>query len=404
MSLITEALPNNNLRGVIIANYATTAALAAGTYANGTAGVGATFTVTAVGALAAIDGQTPALNDIVLVKDQASGLQNGVYKVTTLGDGSTSAVLTRIPAADTAAKIAGCNVDVLLGTANANTVWAINLAAASITVGTTALTFATPHTSATVPADIGYPDTVGTAPHLARRDHVHAPWNQNRFIHRECEFEVTSVGATSVADPGLVWNANSSGAAVALAVGTSNATAGIIGTVTLSAGTAATGAETLIAWGTNSGLIFPFAATDIWEYEYVGRTPTVSDGTDTYKVRWGVGDFGAGAPTTGIWFEWDANSDTHILCKSATGTVVTTDVTSTVVAGTGMHRMRIFHTSGATFSYEIDGVVVGTGTTPAAAMGPTFGVVSTAGSSAVKRKCEIDYFRMNHYFAANRYT
>jgi hypothetical protein len=169
---LDEALPNNNLRGIIVANYATTAALAAGTYANGTLGVGATFTVTALGALAAIDGQTPAAGDIVLVKGQASGLQNGVYTVTTLGDAGTSAVLTRITAADTAAKIAGCNVAVALGTANANTAWTINLAAASITVGTTALTFVNPHTSATVPAALSTA-AAGTSPHLARRDHVH---------------------------------------------------------------------------------------------------------------------------------------------------------------------------------------------------------------------------------------
>jgi hypothetical protein len=68
--------------------------------------------------------------------------------------------------------LAGCQVAVLLGTSNANTAWELNLAAASITVGTTALTFANPHTSATVPAALSTA-AAGTSPHLARRDHVH---------------------------------------------------------------------------------------------------------------------------------------------------------------------------------------------------------------------------------------
>jgi hypothetical protein len=169
---LPAALPANNMRGVIEVNYATTTTLPACTYANGTLGVGATLTGNANGALAAQDGQSPAANDIILVKDQASGLQNGVYVVTTLGDGSNPFVLTRIVAAATAANLSGCQVSVLLGTANANTAWTINLAAASITVGTTALTFVNPHTSATVPAALSTA-AAGTSPHLARRDHVH---------------------------------------------------------------------------------------------------------------------------------------------------------------------------------------------------------------------------------------
>lgn len=85
---------------------ATAAALSAVTYSNGSSGINATLTANANGVLT-VDGVTVLLNDRILVKDQASGLQNGIYKVTTLGSGSVAFVLTRTEDANIAAKITG---------------------------------------------------------------------------------------------------------------------------------------------------------------------------------------------------------------------------------------------------------------------------------------------------------
>ena len=74
------------------------------TYNNGTNGVGATLTANAVGALS-FDGVAVALNDRILVKDQNTQTQNGVYKVTTLGTGSVNYVLTRTTDFDSTAEI-----------------------------------------------------------------------------------------------------------------------------------------------------------------------------------------------------------------------------------------------------------------------------------------------------------
>ena len=74
---------------------ATTTALPAVTYANGASGVGATLTADANGALPSIDGVALAVADRLLVKNQVAGLQNGIYVVTALGDGSNPFVLTR---------------------------------------------------------------------------------------------------------------------------------------------------------------------------------------------------------------------------------------------------------------------------------------------------------------------
>ena len=63
-------------------------------YNNGAAGVGATLTATSNGALV-INGYSVLVNDRIVVNNQASAFQNGVYKETTLGTGSVPYVLTR---------------------------------------------------------------------------------------------------------------------------------------------------------------------------------------------------------------------------------------------------------------------------------------------------------------------
>ena len=81
---------------------ATTSALAACTYNNGAG----TLTADANGALS-IDGVTVSTSDRVLIKDQASSVQNGIYTVTATGGASAAFVLTRSPDADTAAELTG---------------------------------------------------------------------------------------------------------------------------------------------------------------------------------------------------------------------------------------------------------------------------------------------------------
>jgi len=68
------------------------------TYNNGVLGVGATLTGSTNGTLGTIDGVTmnsSRLGERVLVKNQASQLQNGIYVLTTVGSATQSYVLTR---------------------------------------------------------------------------------------------------------------------------------------------------------------------------------------------------------------------------------------------------------------------------------------------------------------------
>jgi len=94
------------------------------TYANGVAGVGATLTNAGAQAAFAIDGYTANLNDRILIKNQASQFQNGIYSVTTLGSGVTNWVLTRTTDYDQTSEIVvGSATSVLNGTVNVNTSW-----------------------------------------------------------------------------------------------------------------------------------------------------------------------------------------------------------------------------------------------------------------------------------------
>ena len=116
---------------------ATTAALAACTYNNGAG----TLTADANGALS-VDGVSPSVDDRILVKDQASAVQNGIYKVTATGGASAAFVLTRSPDADTASELTGGTFFfVEAGTANADNGY-VATHNGTPTFGSTNITFA----------------------------------------------------------------------------------------------------------------------------------------------------------------------------------------------------------------------------------------------------------------------
>jgi len=119
---------------------ATTAALPTNTYSNGTAGVGATLTATANGALT-VDGVATTVGMVVFVKNEATQANNGLYTLTQLGDGTHPYILTRHVDMDQSAEFTGAFVVVdTAGTSNGGSLWICNNNGA-VTVGTTAITF-----------------------------------------------------------------------------------------------------------------------------------------------------------------------------------------------------------------------------------------------------------------------
>ena len=123
---------------------ATTTALAANTYNNGASGVGATLTANANGALS-VDSVAVVVGNRILVKNEVTQANNGVYTVTQTGSASATYILTRATDFDTT----GSGVDqidagdfflITAGTTQANTSW-VQQTPLPIVVGTTAIVF-----------------------------------------------------------------------------------------------------------------------------------------------------------------------------------------------------------------------------------------------------------------------
>lgn len=139
--------PTTNAQDVITLGYyqrndwkqsvkaATTANLAA---TNNGSGV---LTADANGVLAAQDGVSVTVNDRILLKDQSTAADNGIYVVTDVGTGGTPYILTRATDANSSAKVtAGLTVFVSQGTSHGNRTFQLSTDDA-ITLNTTGLTF-----------------------------------------------------------------------------------------------------------------------------------------------------------------------------------------------------------------------------------------------------------------------
>lgn len=125
---------------------ATTAALPANAYNNGTSGVGATLTASANGAFPAQDGVTLTSGQKLLVKNEAAAANNGVYVLTQVGSESLPWILTRDAAFDQAGDltvVAGAlfAVSVVVASGATQQYKQFYLSATVTTVGTTAVTF-----------------------------------------------------------------------------------------------------------------------------------------------------------------------------------------------------------------------------------------------------------------------
>jgi len=153
---------------------ATTAALTA-TYSNGSSGVGATLTNSGTKSAITIDGVALSASDRVLVKNQATAAQNGIYTVTTVGSGSVNWVLTRATDFNTASGtgvVEGAFTIIEEGTSNVGSLW-IETGAGPFTIGTTAITFTQLQVTSVTDAGIIFSDI--TTNNVSTSKHGFAP-------------------------------------------------------------------------------------------------------------------------------------------------------------------------------------------------------------------------------------
>jgi hypothetical protein len=167
-----------------------------------------------------IDGVSAAVGYRVLVKNQSTGSQNGIYLV-------ASGAWTRATDMDAASEVLGL-INVQEGSTNADTVWMVtNDISGTITLGSTSLTFAqigsggsgTPATTVTA---VGT-QAVGTSTNYAREDHIHGHGNQaGGSLHSNVSF--STAGFASNTDKISIESAISALRQGVRAVATSNIT------------------------------------------------------------------------------------------------------------------------------------------------------------------------------------
>lgn len=142
----TQAATKNYVDTVASGLTPTTACNAASTvnltasYSNGASGVGATLTNTGALAAFAVDGYSASLNDRILIKNQTTTQNNGIYTVTTLGSGAAAWILTRATDYDSPSQILpGTLIPVENGTVNGSSTWIETQTI--VTIGTTPILF-----------------------------------------------------------------------------------------------------------------------------------------------------------------------------------------------------------------------------------------------------------------------
>jgi hypothetical protein len=140
-------------------------------YNNGTSGVGATLTADTNRAFSTLDGQSVSVGERVLIKDQTTQLQNGIYTLTTVGSGSVPWVITRATDQDNSIPGEMANGDVIFaigGSTNSGKTF-VNSTVGTITIGTTSIVYSAYY--AGLPAQTGsagyFLTTDGTTPSWA---------------------------------------------------------------------------------------------------------------------------------------------------------------------------------------------------------------------------------------------
>jgi hypothetical protein len=270
--------------------------------------------------------------DRILVKDQASAFQNGLYNVTTLGTAGTPFVLTRVVELDTAADFAhGVSVFIEEGQSMYGSM--LRSRAATYVIGTTEINFTGLNRVRIAPGDVFGPNR--------NRDNL-----MEDFTGWDADQTVTNNYL-----PGSKFSVFFTGTvAKASQKGTAEARRGII---ELQTGTDPTGfACTLPNTGGPS-----FDITKRWAAHWIAKTPTVSDGTNTFLVRlgWVSGATTGATPTGGVYFEalstlnWKA-----IAMQASTPTTVDTGIAQT----TGYKAFTIIMDEVSGFAYFYIGAVL----------------------------------------------
>ncbi len=318
---VTTAIANAiaGVNPAIAVQAATTAVLPnTPTYNNGVSGIGATLTAGVTNTTLVVDGYTPALLERILVKNQASAFQNGVYYVSQLAALGLAWVLTRALDYDQPSDINNTGaIPVVNGTANAATQWV--LTSSVTTVGTDSLTY----TQFTI-APANTLQTGGTNP------------TNHALLLGKGTNVVGSLGALTNGQL-AIGSTGADPVPATLTAGTGISITNASGSITVTnIGSGGTGATVLISEvvtsGSQASVTFSSIATT-WR--------------DLIVVVRGRGDTAANTATIQIQFNGDTGNNYNIIDNTHTGSADS----SGSATGTGTAQMGLIPAANATANY-----------------------------------------------------
>lgn len=365
-------LSQKKLHGAL---FVSTGLLPTNTYANGTAGVGATITYGSNVACGVIDGHTVLLNETGLVAAEATLANNGLYKATQLGDGSTTGcILTRVDYADDPVELAGLQVEVVDGfTAKTGApVYILVAPSASITVGTSPIVFMRA--------------SISGSPRLAYS------WST------DFDSQLATV-ANGIAVNNSPFTASISGTGAAFAFNNtaSGNTDTEIGIATITSGTTAAATASVgnsgaaFNWGTNAA---------IWIVTKMRVHTALSGATNTFDCHIGTV---ASAFAAGVWESCDSNADPHWRLNVKSAGTTTIAGTSLIVLDQWDTHLIWKDAGTSQVHWAISGVrqpdPATTNTPVSTPTGPYMSAERTAGTGGV---IQLDYTAGQYYYPPGR--
>ena len=329
------------------------------TYSNGTSGVGATLTNSGTQAALTIDSRVLTVGDRVLVKDQTTALQNGFYKVTTVGTASVNWVLTRTVDADEDSEITpGAFTFVEEGTVGASNGYVCTNVGA-ITIGTTPITFVQFSGAGSVIAGDGLTKSGNT---------LNAVGTNNRISISADAIDISSsyVGQATITTLGTITTGTWTGSVIDGAYG-GTGVANTGKTITIGGNFSTIGAHTTALTTTaNTTLTLPVTGT----LATLAGTETFTNKTLTSPVIATIVNSGTlTLPTSTDTLVGRATTDT-LTNKTITGAVITTGSINNTPIGASTTNTGAFTTLAAS------GAVTFTSTTDATALGAAASVLS----------------------------
>ncbi len=133
------------------------------------------------------------------------------------------------------------------------------------------------------------------------------------------------------------------------------------GVLKLQTGTTTTGRAGIVSSSGYGEFLFGAGVYTIESEIYI---TTLSDGTDTYGLRFGFGDDATADFTDGAYFEYlSTTSANWYMCTANNSTRTKTDTSTAVVAGAWLKLKIVVNAAGTSAEYFINGVSAGTVTT-----------------------------------------